>query len=256
MNVPKKKAIQFVQKYKLKKNSLTCETMKDILRRQGFLLFRHNKFGRSSDKVEAVLQSLQLTEYAVGKEGFVYASSTDKAVFTNCHLGEDEELYVLLHEEGHIACNHPVQHGILAYNDVLCEQEANTFAFYVMQYLKHRSLRGLASAACALLLAAGIGFAAHAPSSTLALTADSQPTPTPSKLETAQAGAQTPTASSATNLVEAPATLVYVAKTGTVYHKETCSYISGHSGVREMNIDTAEKLDLPPCSRCRPDIVQ
>lgn len=253
MNVPKKKAIQFVQKYKLKKNSLTCETMKDILRRQGFLLFRHNKFGRSSDKVEAVLKSLQLTEYAVGKEGFVYASSTDKAVFTNCHLGEDEELYVLLHEEGHIACNHPVQHGVLAYNDVLCEQEANTFAFYVMQYLTRRKLRGFVYAVCALLLAVGIGFAAHAPSSSSALTADSHPAPSSFRFETVQIKTPNPADLS---LAESGNTIVYVAKTGTVYHKETCSYISGHSGVREMNIDTAEKLDLPPCSRCRPDIVQ
>lgn len=256
MNLPKKKAIRFVRRYKLKKNSLTCETMKDILKRQGFLLFRHNKFGRSSDKVEAVLQSLQLTDYAEGKDGFVYASSTDKAVFTNCQLGEDEELYVLLHEEGHIACNHPVQHGVLAYNDVLCEQEANAFAFYVMQYLKHKNLYRLASVACALLLAVGISFAAHAPSSTSALTAVSNPISTVPKLATTQVSMKNSASSPVMNDTGINETRVYVAKTGTVYHKETCSYISGHSGVREMTIDTAEILDLPPCSRCRPDIVQ
>ena len=257
MNVPKKKAKEFVRKYKLKANTLTCETVRDIIRRQGFLIFRHDKFGQSSNKVDAVLRSLKLVEYAEGKDGFVYASSTDKVVFVNSQLSEDEELYILLHEEGHIACNHPVQHGVLAYNNVLCEQEANAFAFYVMQHLKHKNTRTLASVACALFLAASIGFAANALSRTPVQTATHKSAlsafppadiPTVSPLPSAKLA---PKVSPTT--AEANKTLVYVAKTGTVYHKENCSYIRGHSGLREMTISSAEALDLPPCSRCRPD---
>ena len=262
MNMPKKKAMQFVRKYNLKASTLTRETIRNILKRQGFLLFRHNKFGRSSDKVDAVLRSLQLTEYAEGRDSFVYASSTDKAVFVCSQIGEEAELYLLLHEAGHIFCNHPVQHGILAYNDVLCEQEANAFAFYVMQYAKRNTAAWLTSAACALLLAVGIGFAANAPSPTSALTAASKWTPAPTPTQTVSSFSKvTPKSSpklSSDTLsaitAEVNETLVYVAKTGTVYHKENCSYISGRSGVREMTIASAEELDLPPCSRCRPDI--
>ncbi|MBE7025021.1 MAG: ImmA/IrrE family metallo-endopeptidase [Ruminococcaceae bacterium] len=252
MNVPKKKAIEFVRKYKLKENRLTCETMRDIIRRQGFLVFRHDKFGQSSEKVDAVLRSLKLTDYAIGKDGFVYASSTDKAVFINSQLSEDEELYILLHEEGHISCNHPVQHGVLAYNNVLCEQEANAFVFYVMQYLKHKNTSILASVACTLLLDVGVSFAANTPPPTQNDTPNEAPTassPASAKIETVTTTPVPLTSSS----VEANENLVYVAKTGTVYHKENCSYISGRTGVRQMTVDSAQTLDLSPCSRCRPD---
>ncbi len=134
MHTAKKAARHFVLKYNLHGGNLTAEKIKDILRRQGFLLFRHNKDGASTGKVQAVLESLDLAEYAKGKDGFTYISRTDKAVFTSNHMGEDEEMYVLLHEQGHISCNHSEQRGVLAYSDVLCEQEANAFTFYVMQY--------------------------------------------------------------------------------------------------------------------------
>ncbi len=264
MNMPKKKAIQFVRKYNLKASTLTRETIRDILKRQGFILFRHNKFGCSSDKVDAVLKSLRLTEYAQGKDSFVYVSSTDKSVFVCSQIGEDAELYLLLHEAGHITCNHPVQHGVLAYNDVFCEQEANAFAFYVLQYVKRRKLARLASAACTLLLAAGIGFAANAYAHMPAPTTPSQivfsptPTQTVSSVSTAESAGAPSVSLDMLSPADAAAhkAIVYVAKTGTVYHKENCSYITGRNGLREMTIASAEELALPPCSRCRPDIVQ
>ncbi len=136
MHKAMKAAQHYVLKYNLCGGNLTAEKIKDILRRQGFLLFRHNKQGASPERTQKVLESLELIEYAKGKDGFTYISRTDKAVFTGNHMGEDEELYVLLHEQGHISCNHSEQHGVLAYSDVFCEQEANAFAFHVMRYAK------------------------------------------------------------------------------------------------------------------------
>lgn len=261
MNMPKKKAMQFVRKYNLKANTLMRETMRDILKRQGFLLFRHNKFGRSSDRVDAVLRSLRLTEYAEGKDSFVYASSTDKAIFVCGQIGEDAELYLLLHEAGHIFCNHPVQHGVLAYNDVLCEQEANAFAFYVMQYAKRNTAAWLTSAACALLLAIGLCVAVVAPSSVSTPTAVSKRMPVPTQTQTHVSASKTTPAptlklSSDTLHAKENETLVYIAKTGAVYHKENCSYIRGKMDLREITIASAENMGLPPCSRCKPDITQ
>ncbi len=268
MNMPKKKAMQFVKKYSLKANTLTRETLRDVLKRQGFLIFRHNKFGRSPDKVDAVLRSLRLVEYAEGKDSFVYASSTDKVVFVCSQIDEDAELYLLLHEMGHIACNHPVQHGVLAYNDVLCEQEANAFAFYVVQYINCRKIIRFASAACALLLAVGVGFALHAPSPTSSLTAATPGAATPAPVQTLPPVKTFAPISTITPLPEIDfssdafsadakktnETLVYVARTGSVYHKKNCSYIRGKDDLREVTIASAEEeWGLPPCSRCRPD---
>lgn len=270
MNMPKKKAMQFVRKYNLKANTLTRETIRDILKRQGFLLFRHNKFGRSSDKVDAVLRSLRLTEYAEGRDSFVYTSSTDKAVFVYSQIDEEAELYLLLHEMGHIACNHPVQHGVLAYNDVLCEQEANAFAFYVVQYINCRKIIRFASAACALLLAVGVGLTLHTPSPNSSLTAAVPEAITPSPVQTlppVKTFAPIPTITPLPELdfssdafsvdaAEINETLVYVARTGSVYHKKNCSYIRGKDDLREMTISSAVDSDLPPCSRCKPDIAR
>lgn len=154
MNIAQKKALAFIRKYRLSKKTLNRDTMRDIFKRQGFLLFWFIKDGRSSDEVENFLESRNLAGMIHGencKDGFTYIRGRDRAVFVNDRLSEDNILHVLLHEQGHILHNH------LAYqaqDGVQCEREADTFAVYVMHYINLKEkFRGLFLMGGVLLIA-------------------------------------------------------------------------------------------------------
>ncbi len=140
MNIARKKAIEFIRKYRLSKKMLNRDTMRDIFKRQGFLLLWFIKGSRSSDEVESFLESLNLAEAIHSgncKEGYTCIRGSDRVVLVNSRLSEDNILHVLLHEQGHISFNH------LAYracDGVQCEREANFFAFYVMHYLELKNI--------------------------------------------------------------------------------------------------------------------
>lgn len=151
-----KKAKEFIKKYRLRKDTLTAERMKDILKSQGFMLVQYNRHGKSEEKVQALLEGLNLTDYSRGTNGFTYITSTDRIVFYNRRMSADEELDVLLHEEGHIFCDHSVRRGVAAYNDIMLEKEANEFKFNVLRNLKYQPLRGFIALCTAVLCFIGL----------------------------------------------------------------------------------------------------
>ena len=239
MNTPKKKALEFVRKYSLFQRKLTAELMKDILQRQGFKLYQHNKNGTSSETVEALLHCLKLSEYAKGKDGFTYISGTDRLIFFHRQLSEDELLYVLLHEAGHIFCNHSVRNNILAYSDVLSESEANAFVFYVMKYTKSVCRRIFSASLVPASLLAIILF--------VSLFNPHIVTPSASapKLNDNIAFTLQSTAPSEKS--------VYVTRTGKCYHNSWCHYVEGKTNLSELTCEQCTSLGLSPCSFCKPD---
>lgn len=47
--------------------------------------------------------------------------------------------------------------------------------------------------------------------------------------------------------------IVYITRTGTKYHKPTCSYVRNRDDLREMTIEEALEEGLQPCKVCEPD---
>ncbi len=216
--------------------------MKNILQRQGFKLYKHNKHGVSSETVEALLYHLKLSDYSKGKDGFTYINRTDRLVFFHRQLSEDELLYVLLHEEGHIFCGHSVRNNILAFSDVLSESEANAFAFYVMQYIKTiKPRRIVLSGLLAAMSFTLLFFASYHPA-----VINTSTNPSDVTYDNALSLQQ--------DISPAEKT-VYVTKTGRCYHNSWCHYVEGKTNLSELSCKQCLSLGLSPCSFCKPDTI-
>ena len=153
MNIAQKKAIQFIFKYKLNKNTLSRDTIQSVLERQGYRVFRFCRNGSSSDEVQREIQQRNLLEriQKLNTDCFTHIRNNDRAIFVNDRLSEETEQYVLLHEQGHISYGH-LSHHIL--DGTQYEQEANAFAFYVMHYINLKEkFRGLFLMGGVLLIA-------------------------------------------------------------------------------------------------------
>ena len=225
MNRQKKMAKEFVRKYKLCKKSLTAERMKCILESMGFAFHAYNKCGKSSAKVQALLDSLGLSAYSAGKNAFTYISTSDRIIFHHRQLGHDELLYLLIHEAGHIVCGHETYKGLLAYSDVNAEKEANEFAFYVYIYSEKHKNRYAFAVGAAVLLSATVIFSAPAIN-------------TPSR--------------SIQKTFSGESKEVYITKSGKRYHNSWCTYIIGKNAA-PVTISEAAEAGYTPCSYCKPD---
>ena len=258
MTEQKRRAKEFVKTYALCRDNLTPEYLIGILRKMGFTIYRHNKNGRSAECTEMVLDVLHLNEYAKARNGFTYISETDRIVFLHEQLSDNEAVCVLLHEFGHILCNHVVKLQLSPFNDAVYEQQAGEFVMYVMQFTSRKtslvSILYKSSAVfifiCTVLsICKGFLFPMH-------IDTIQAPSPSPSVFVSAkQENIAAPSASSQNSLSqnENIQNQVYVAKTGTVYHVADCHYIKGRAGVRIMAIADADALGLPPCSYCKPE---
>ena len=228
MNIQKKKAKKFIKKYKITEKTLTSERIKEVLSSLGFKLYAHNKYGLSSQSVQPLLENLDLAEYSSGKNAFAYISSTNRLVFYHRQLSEEELLYVLLHETGHIVCEHSVRNNILAYNDLTAEREANEFAFYVYKYAASRTAKKITLLCAAVFLTIGLLFAFP-----------NIKVPAPETQKT-YAGIENKE--------------VYITKSGKSYHNSWCDYISGKNNLIKLTVSEADAAGYLPCSFCKPDI--
>ena len=228
MNIQKRTAKEFVKKYRLTNKTLSLERTKEIIKALGFKLYLYNKYGRSEESVQKVLDGLNLTDYSAGKDAFTYVTNTDRIVFYRKHLSDEEALYLLLHEIGHILSGHSVKKGILAYSDVTAEKEANEFAFYVYNYAKRRMAKQKSSVCAAVALAAGLIFS---------LPYINAPAPETQKTYTGIENKE-----------------VYITKSGKSYHNSWCDYISGKNNLIKLTVSEADAAGYLPCSFCKPDI--
>ena len=85
----------------------------------------------NSKDISELATLLGVGEYLLSSKGFTYADNNSRIVFLNEDLSEEERVYVLLHEQGHIFCRHLCEGNILG-NDVVQEHEANEFVHFVL----------------------------------------------------------------------------------------------------------------------------
>lgn len=161
-----------------------------------------------------------------GAKAFTYCSTTN-TVFVDNNLHMSDKLYSLLHECAHILLCHIGNDHIHLMDKRRTENEAEAFAYKVLNYSPPKTIRNILFSVLALLLTiAGTTlvcsrlFAAPAPSSAVSATASFSDE------------------------------IVYVTPTGKKYHRPTCYYAKHHSSSR-MYRSEAEKTRTP-CSMCNP----
>lgn len=110
--------------------AVTSEKVISALQSQGYTVVPFNAVSNSRD-ISELAALLGVGEYLRSSKGFTYADSNNRIVFLNEDLSEEERVYVLLHEQGHILCRHLCEGNILG-NDVVQEHEANEFVHFVL----------------------------------------------------------------------------------------------------------------------------
>lgn len=124
----KQKVNEFVKQYRLL--NVTIDSLSDIITKLGYTLILFNKRLNSND-VETILNNLNLHEYILNSRGFTYTDSNYRLLFLNESLNNEEKIFVLAHEIGHIVFNH-IKSGTVIGNDVKEEYEANEFVHYLL----------------------------------------------------------------------------------------------------------------------------
>lgn len=132
----KKTVNQFIKQYHI--NTVNYSTLKEVVKNIGFTIIEFNNIFNDKD-VETVIQNLELCDTVLRSRGFTYADNNYRLLFINEDLSDDEKLYVISHELGHIVCEHYSASPIIG-RDIKEEHEANEFSHYL---LKQNSLRNL-----------------------------------------------------------------------------------------------------------------
>ncbi len=215
MNNAKAMAKAFVKKYKYYEPIL--QELYRIIAAQGYTIVEYNSICNDDD-VENIIKSLNLEEPVKKTRGFTYVNEDLRLVFINEDLSDDEKLVVLLHEEGHIFCDHISKINVIG-NDVQQEQEANDFAYYIMhmklrgKLLKHK--KKILSVAIALIIAiSGIVVGKFI------------------AVQLSYYGEY------------------YVTNTGSKYHVKECGYVHNKTNVRRLTKDDYNSGKFVACMKC------
>ena len=189
----------------------------DILQLQGYSIIEFNSYGNSPD-VDNIIKTLSLTDYILKTRAFTFANENFRLVFVNEDLSYEEKLVVLLHEAGHIFCDHFSKRDIFG-EDVKDEEEANDFAHYILKpslgikLLKHKK-----ALICVLIgiivLTAGIFVGGYAIK------------------ESSYYGNY------------------YIARTGGVYHLKECGYVKNKTDAHRMTKKEYNTGEYQPCMKC------
>lgn len=111
--------------------AITSEKVISALQSQGYTIVRYNAVSNCKDVTE-LADLLGVADYIRSSKGFTYADSNNRIVFLNEDLSEEESVYVLLHEQGHILFRHFSEGSVMG-TDVMQEHEANEFVHYVLE---------------------------------------------------------------------------------------------------------------------------
>ena len=164
------------------------------------------------------------------------------AVFVDGNLHNNDKLYMLLHEIGHIMLNH-IGDGKIVHRDKLYSDiEAETFVYEVMNYKNNTGK--ITGAILAMIISFSFGYI-------LANNIYTEPAVKTSVVNTLPQAKQTPNTNiysvSAENLED----IVYITATGTKYHLKDCRYVKNKTNITELSKEQAQRKHTP-CSVCNP----
>ncbi|MDR1001858.1 MAG: ImmA/IrrE family metallo-endopeptidase [Oscillospiraceae bacterium] len=112
----------FIKKYQLEGRKITLVEIEDIIiNKQGIEICEYQE----SEEELKIIGFLDYSKYA---DSFIYTDKNHRILFINGNISEENRLFLLLHEEGHVWYNHQ---PFACINDNLKlenEREADNFA--------------------------------------------------------------------------------------------------------------------------------
>ncbi len=206
-----KQSNKFLKKHHLWGKRLTAEIIESVIKTQGFKIIRYS-YAYNPPEIDELLKSIGLLGYSKTVTSFTYITRNEKFVFVANGINGDDLLFALLHEEGHIFCDHPFKDGLFDNTQTAKEREASIFA---EEILKNRG-KVLKTRVFLAILALSIGLSF-------------------------------PLLQQNENVIPQSPDTVYVTPSGTKYHPAGCYHIKSKNNVTAINIEKAKELGYEPC---------
>ncbi len=229
MNYIKHSSIKFLQKNHLLGKEVTFERLLSASRRNGYIVKYYST---------ANMQLVLLDLYDRSKQSSSVCCKDENGnvcIFIDDSISEDEQLFALAHEIGHIILNHnPVENRKSKGRQ---EREANLFAHYLITKPSSQKLSNMINCLLGILVFCILSIMLVMMSSP---SAEEIPTANHNYSVTEQTEEPKPITDS---------TVCYLARYSTVYHiYRDCSYITNSETVYETTVGESGKDRM--CSRC------
>lgn len=203
--------------------AVNYSSLKEIVKNIGFTIIEFNNIFNDKD-VETIIQNLGLNETVLRSRGFTYADNNYRLVFINEDLNDDEKLYVLSHELGHIVCEHFTGGPIIG-RDVKEEREANEFSHYLLKQSSLRKLRfAIVKRKRIVMVFASVLFVI---------------------LVLIVAGL-------VVNKEKSYYGDFYITTTGNKYHQAECIHVKNKNNIERLTREQFESGEYEPCGTCLP----
>lgn len=204
-------------------------TSDSLTRYFAFLGFTVVEFEDESDEI---VRSCGLADYAKGKNAFLHSTPMANIVFIRVGLSDNEAVFLLLHEAGHILLGHKI--GGVSQDD---EIEASRFALSCIRRYRLCERKGKIILIClTILLAAAVAFVPHW---------NNRGGTSSSRAEIVSWFAAA-TGQGALRQAEK----VYITANGDKYHSIDCQYIRGKDNLIELSLEEALSAGKTPCKVC------
>lgn len=214
-------ADEFVCHYQLK--NVTLDNLVPIVGELGFQIIDYEIDG--SDYAACLISELGLYSIASQRKAFVYQTEDVRLLFISERLSQDEKLYALAHELGHIKCGH-LQNAGIPTHELSEEFEANEFAHYLLYprlktvvqswIMRHKRTVAALLFAIIIVIVSSLGIHHYL-------------------LEKSYHGEY------------------YVTENGEKYHIENCISIRGREGVRRLTEEEYISGKYEACNICCPE---
>lgn len=192
---------------------------------------------------DQLIKTLKLDQQAARSQAFSFRSNDFKFVFIKKGLSEQDKLFLLSHELGHITLNHDL--GNLS---VESEKAANRFANKHIGGISRLKILWIGIAVAALISVVCV-FIFIPINRTPVVGQRNEPTSMPY--------IDTELVTPSPSLIAANSdNIVYLTSNGDKYHKRGCYIIKNKSNLVKMSMDSALSLGKEPCEACFPEMNQ
>lgn len=202
---------------------VSVKSLSDAIEKQGYTVIPFLAVGNESD-VAALIHALGLQAFVKTQRGFTYENDKYRLVFINEDLSEQEQLFVLAHELGHICCGHSSTANVIG-KDVQQEHEVNEFAHYLLypsSWERFKQLLKRRKRAVAVLCVALAGVAVLV------------------------------AVLLAVNREQTYYGNYYVTSTGNKYHVQSCKFVKNKTNIRRLTKDDIASGKYEACEMCLP----
>lgn len=222
MNTYKRQAKNFISEFNI--TEINSETLKKAIEECGYKIIRYRPHF-NKDNIYALMEKLDVIEFATGEKAFTYADSKNRFVFLCEDLSEEESCILLSHEAGHVYLKHLNNKNALPGQDITNEYEANEFSHYLLKKSLFRKMyfnfkKNKSKYITAMIISAAILCSAIIFSNVFSPKKESY---------------------------------YYVTQNGEKYHRESCIYIKDKKNIKKYKIDELKEMGFSPCGVCNPD---